>query len=58
MKNLHNAIGNFYIPENKLCFRVGDVMHCRQLNLRPQGQRQAPVHLPIISKLTQNTLQQ
>jgi len=57
MKNTPNPIGNFYIPENKLCFRVGDHIHCRQLNLRQQVQRQVPVHLAIISKLIQITLQ-
>ncbi len=57
MKNTPNPVGNFYIPGNKLCFRVGDHIHCRQLNIRQQGERRAPIHLVIISKLIQNTLQ-
>jgi hypothetical protein len=57
MKKLHNPVCNFYVPENEPCFRVGDNIHSRQLNIRQQGERRVHIHLVIISKVIQNTLQ-
>ena len=57
MKNTHNPFCNFYIPENESCFWVGDHIHCRQLNIRQQGDRRVPIHVVILSKPIQNTLQ-
>jgi len=58
MKNLHNPVCHFYIPENEPCFRVRDVIHSRQLTIRQQCEGRVYIYLAIISKLIQNTLQQ
>ena len=56
MKNLHNTIGDFYIPENKLCCWVRDTMHNRRQNRGQQDKVQSYIYAAVISKPLQNTL--
>ena len=58
MKTLHNPVCNFYISKSKVRFWVRDNMHSRQLNICQQGDGRVYIYLTIISKPTQNTLQQ
>jgi len=46
MKKLHDPVGNFYIPENKPCFWVRDIMHCSRLKIRQQDKGCAIFILP------------
>jgi hypothetical protein len=44
MKNLHNPVCHFYIPENEPCFRVRDVIHSRQ-SIRQQCEGRVYIYL-------------
>jgi hypothetical protein len=58
MKNSHNPVCNFYISKNKARFWVRDNMNSRQQNIRQQEEGQSYIYSAVISKPTQNTLQQ
>jgi hypothetical protein len=58
MKNTHNPVFNFYVSKNKARFWVRDIMHSRRQNIRQQEEGRSYIYLVIISKLTQNILQQ
>ncbi len=58
MKNSHNPVCNFSISKNKVGFWVRDTMYSRRQNIGQQGEGRAYIYSAVISKPTQNTLQQ
>jgi hypothetical protein len=58
MKNSHNPVCNFYISKNKARFWVRDTMHIWRQNIGQQGEGRSYIYSAVISKPTQNTLQQ
>jgi hypothetical protein len=58
MKKVYNPIFDFFIPEKRCCFWVGVVMQTVRLSLRKQQNTQSYVYVVLLTKITENTLQQ
>jgi hypothetical protein len=58
MKKVCTCTPDLFIPEKRCCFWVGVVMQTVRLSLRKQQNTQSYVYVVLLTKITENTLQQ